>query len=236
MDLFVNPYAIYEGDPEGRYYAYETGDALIIVIDVMGNTTTYPLSADEWILQNSNSMWKFIFVEHLDGGEQSPSDIPTAGQCPQPYHYGRGGLRATDDNKPTGVFKGEQAIIQTWMEQYNTSGGATFFLSGHDHVAIIPTEKPNPDGSGTDTYMVKGGQMGSTPAPWAESQIFKKEMDWDMDGIADYKSNTVGTEERGYFKITIHGKQSVRFVYIASDRSNPAINNTAILTKTIYAK
>lgn len=238
---FANPYQIYGGNPEGSYYSFEMGDSLIVVIDVMRYATLLPKTVEGWTLgaeqltwlentlKNSDKKWKFVFAEHLDGGEQT-----TTLSC---YHYGRTGLRATDNNLPTGTFKGEQATIQQWMETYNTTGGATFFISGHDHVTILPTEKPDINGIGTNTYYVKGGRgAGGIPKWSTNEQAFKNKMDWNLDGIPDYDNPGLGNNVIGFFKITVHGKESVTFDYIISTPDNPQTNNTISLTKTIYAK
>ncbi len=241
LSLLPNPFQIYGGNSEGSYYAFESGDALFIVIDVMRYTTVAPQEPDDWTLgaeqmawlnqtlSHSNKKWKFIFAEHLVGGEQAYSIL-------SPYKwYGRGGLRATLDDLPTGVFKGEQDQIQHLMESYISNGGATFFFSGHDHVAINAAEKPTINGVGTRTYMIKGGRVANSGAPWAINPAFKKEMDWDLDGTADYLE-AQGTQKPGYFRITVNGKQSVKFDYVQTDKDNPSVDGTDLFTTTIFSE
>jgi hypothetical protein len=238
---YANPQSVYGGNPEGSYYSFETGDALIVVLDVMRYSQGLPFDATGWTLgdeqlawfentlKNSNRKWKFIIAEHLLGGEK----IPIL-HC---YHYGRASMRATDNNLLTGTFKGQQAELQAWMEAHTTPGGATFFMSGHDHLAMIPTEKPNIDGAGTNVYYLTGGTIGALAGNnWKNAPAFQVEMDWDYDGIADYYSDTIGTLKRGYYHITIDGKDAVHFDYILSDINDETLNNTVLFSKSINAE
>lgn len=233
----------YHANAEESYYSFETGDALIVVVDVMRYTNVggeEPMTPEEWTLgptqlewlkktmEKSTKKWKFIFAEHLDGGEPAYS----AGNN---TWYGRGGLRATHNDHPSGVFKGEQSQIQTIMEKTTTPGGAAFFLSGHDHVAINATEKPTETGEGTRTFMVKGGRLGSAGNGWANDAAFKTEMDWDLSGKADYDESHQGTREVGYYRITVNQKSSVTLEYILSEPDDPATNGTTLFSKTVYA-
>ncbi len=251
LNTFTNPAQVYPGDAEGHYYAFESGDALIVVIDVMRFTVTKPQTANDWtlgdaqmlwlssVLSASQAKWKFLFAEHLDGGEPTPLLLGAN------YYYGRGGLRATVDdpstpltdetNKVTGVFKGEQAVIQLLEEQHTTNGGATFFLSGHDHLAITPTEKLDAAGQGTRTFHVKGGRAGYYGASWAQPNSFKKEMDWDGNGVADYDEPALGSRQAGFFLIHVNGQQSVTFEYILTNTQDESLDNTVGFSRTIQA-
>jgi hypothetical protein len=241
--LFPSLPSSYNGDPEGRYYSFTSGSAKFIFIDVLRNTMVEPVTADDWTLGQVQLQWlqsqfddaknnriPFVFVlaEHLDGGEKSYSVF-------NPTYYGRGGLLATLDNQPSGIFKGEQAQIQAMEETYTSTRGIVFFMNGHDHVAITPTEKPNMDGTGTNTYMVKGGRMGNVGGGWISDSAFKKEMDWDLSGTADYEESSIGTKKPGYFRINVNKSESVTFDYIVSDKDDPAIDGTVLFTKTIYS-
>jgi hypothetical protein len=236
---YPDPFSIYGGDPDGRYYAFEAGDMLIGIIDVMHEQDALPKTPDEWqftgdtqknfienTLKNSQATWKALFGEHLMGGDKVEKI-----EC---YNYGRGGLRGTSNDLPTGIFKGDQAIIQSWLEQYVVGGGANFFLSGHDHVAITPTEKLKADNSGTRTYYVKGGSVGASAKNWQDGDLFKKEMDWDLDGTADYFTDTIGTLKNGYYRITVSPAQ-VLFEYVQTDETNE-LNGTVLYSKTITAE
>lgn len=241
-----NPYPAYAGNPEGSYYSFKTGDALIVVIDVMRYTTVKPQSADDWtlgavqlpwladVLAASDRTWTFVFAEHLDGGEPTPILLGSN------YYYGRGGLRATLDDLPSGTFKGEQAVLQALLEQHLASGrapgGATFFLSGHDHVAIGPREKPRPDGSGTRSFYLTGGRTGYVGPSWSLDPSFKTESDWDLDGTADYETDTEGSRKPGFFRITVRGRQSVTFDYVRSHLTDPELDGTVLYSKTITAE
>ena len=234
--------ASYASNAEDSYYYFDSGDARFIILDVMRYTPIVPQSANDWtlgtiqlewlerILQSNEKKWVFIFAEHLDGGEKA------YGVGGNQSWYGRGGLRATDTDLPTGVFKGEQSIIQALQETHLSPGGASFFLSGHDHVAIIPTEKPNDQGEGTRTYHVKGGRMGGVGFGWTTDAAFKKEMDWDLDTITDYEDLETGTKKPGYYRITVNGKESVVFEYIQSDKNDPTLDGTVAFTKIVYAE
>jgi len=240
-----NPHPVYGGNPEGSYYAFETGDALVVVLDVMRYTLTKPQTADDWTLgaeqlawladtlAASDRTWTFVFAEHLDGGEDTPGVLGAG------YYYGRGGLRATNDNLPSGTFKGEQSVVQALLEQHvetdRVAGGAAFFLSGHDHVAIGPLEKPRPDGSGTNTYYVTGGRAGYRAPSWALDPQFKLESDWDLDGTADYETDVAGSKKPGFFRITVRGRQSVTFDYVRSHLFNPELDGSALYSRTITA-
>ena len=237
---YADLFPIYGGDPDGRYYSFEAGDMLIGIVDVMYEQDTLPQTPGEWqftgdiqknfienTLKNSQAKWKTLFAEHLMGGDEVFGI-----QC---YHYGRGGLRATNNDLPTGIFKGDQAIIQSWLEQYVVGGGANFFLSGHDHVAITPTEKLNATGDGTRTYYVKGGVVGANAQAWQSEDLFKKEMDWDLNGTADYFTDTIGTLKRGYYRITVSPTQ-VLFEYVQTDMENSSLNGTVLYSKTITAQ
>ncbi len=233
LAMFQNPANTYRnGDPLGRYYKLEAGDADIFVLDLIGGTAKLPLSADDWSLgsnqlawfekefKKSKAMWKFVFAEHLVGGESGPTET-----C---YYYGRGSIKATDTDKIDGTLKGEQAVLQTIMKDFTTPSGATIFASGHDHLALGPNEVP-----GSRVFYVTGGTFAGG-APWTIDQSFQKEMDIDGNGQADYYSNTNGSVERGYFRITVAGKESVTFDYVQATDS--LANGTVLYSKTISAE
>jgi len=119
------------GSPSQDYYAFTWGDALFIVLNVMGYTPTkHLLSLDpgvptDWTLgetqfgwfadtlANATAKWRFVFIHHAVGGAAG-DDADSA--------YGRGGGRA--------AYVGEQARVHQLMLQY----GAQIFFYGHDHV------------------------------------------------------------------------------------------------------
>jgi hypothetical protein len=110
-----------DSDYDQGYFAFEWGDALLVVMDVIkykDRTNVNPSPARfhvgqaqlSWltsVLQNSTRRWKFVFKHHLFGGGIPP--------------YGRGGAAF--------AFDYEQAQIQSLAEQY----GAHIFHA-HDHV------------------------------------------------------------------------------------------------------
>ena len=119
------------GGPSQDYYAFTWGDALFIVLNVMGYTPTEHLLSsnpglpDDWTLgdaqfgwfentlANATSKWRFTFIHHAVGGAAGDSDDSA---------YGRGGGRA--------AYVGEQAKVHQLMLQY----GVQIFFYGHDHV------------------------------------------------------------------------------------------------------
>jgi hypothetical protein len=241
LSLLDNPGLIYGGDRHGRYYSFDAGDALVVVIDVMGEQNVLPESAEDWslslkqytwlesVISASTQKWKFVFAEHFAGGEGGPT---SEGAC---YYYGRGSIKATDTNKITGDLKGGvygQGAIQSLLAANLAPGGAAFFCSGHDHVAMGPNEKPDKDGTGTRVFYTTGGTFGAG-APWTVDESFQKEMDLDGDSKADFYSDVNGSIKRGYFRITVNGPQSVSFAYVQS--STDAGNDRIVYSKTILA-
>jgi 3',5'-cyclic AMP phosphodiesterase CpdA len=235
----ANPSHVYPGDADGTYYAFESGDALIVVLDVMGHTPVKPAVPGDWtlgpeqlawlgaVLEASEAHWTLIFAEHLVGGEKTPTLLGAS------YWYGRGGLRATVGNQPDGAFKGEQSLIQLLQEQDVATGGHSVFLTGHDHVAIAPMEKPAPDGAGTRTWHLKGGRAGYKPPSWANIASFKVEMDQDLSGVVDYDEPEIGSREPGFFLIDVRGAESLTFRYVITDLDDPERNGSVAFSRTI---
>jgi 3',5'-cyclic AMP phosphodiesterase CpdA len=119
------------GSPDEDYYGFTWGDALFLILNVTGYTSTnHALNSaagkqDDWTLgekqkawlkaqlAGSKARWKLLFVHHTVGGNAG-DDINS--------RYGRGGGRAAKT--------GEQALIHSWMRQF----GVQAFFYGHDHV------------------------------------------------------------------------------------------------------
>ncbi len=119
------------GSVDEDYYAFTWGDALFIVLNVMGYTTEPHLLSgpigepDDWTLgddqilwleetlQNSASKWNLIFIHHTVGGEAGTDDNSA---------YGRGGGQA--------AYVGEQKLVHDLMIKH----GVQIFFYGHDHV------------------------------------------------------------------------------------------------------
>jgi 3',5'-cyclic AMP phosphodiesterase CpdA len=119
------------GSVDQDYYAFTWGDALFIVLNVMGYTptwhllSTYPGLPDDWTLgeeqfswfrktlEQATSKWRFIFIHHTVGG--NAGDDSNSG-------YGRGGGRA--------AYVGEQELVHKLMLEH----GVQIFFYGHDHV------------------------------------------------------------------------------------------------------
>jgi len=109
-----------DSDYDQGYFAFEWGDALFVILDVVKYKNSRMLDPSParfhigdaqliWltsVLQNSTQRWKFIFMHHLFGGGN---------------YYGRGGAAF--------AFYYEQPQIQALAEQY----GAHIFY-GHDHL------------------------------------------------------------------------------------------------------
>jgi hypothetical protein len=119
------------GSQDQDYYGFTWGDALFLVLNVTGYTsTTHALSSpigkeDDWTLGEkqrtwlreqlaaSSARWKLLFIHHTVGGKAG-DDVNS--------RYGRGGGRA--------ARVGEQAFIHQLMRRY----GAQALFYGHDHV------------------------------------------------------------------------------------------------------
>jgi hypothetical protein len=109
-----------DSDYDQGYFAFEWGDALFVVMDVVKYKTTEDVEPSSarfhigeaqllWltsVLQNSTQRWKFIFTHHLFGGGTN---------------YGRGGAAF--------AFDYEQAQIQSLAEQYGVH-----IFHAHDHL------------------------------------------------------------------------------------------------------
>ncbi len=235
-----DPYPFFGGNDRGTYYSFASGDARVVVLDVMGYSNALPVNANGWslgteqlawldkVLATSDEKWTFVIAEHLVGGA-------TVGlvQC---YHYGRGGIRSTVANKLKETFLGEQALVQEIVARHVTPGGASFFMTGHDHVAMLPLEKPDLQGVGTGVYYVKAGSIGAAPGWWKNDAKFQKQMDWDFDGEADYFAEETGTDRRGYWRITVDGEERVVFDYVITSLWPNPVNASVLLSRTIEAE
>lgn len=119
------------GSPYEDYYAFEWGDALFVVLNVMTYTKTPHLlsydagEADDWTLgeeqlawfeqtlENAEAKWRFVLIHHAVGGQAG---------TPEDSAYGRGGGQA--------ARVGEQSIVHDLMLEH----GVQIFFYGHDHV------------------------------------------------------------------------------------------------------
>ncbi len=233
LNHLVNAVDVYNGgEDEGRYYSFEVGDLQVVVIDVMRNTLTSPTVADDWTLgpaqlawlnqtlARSNKQWKFIFAEHLVGGEQ--------GSTSSNFYKGRGSIKATDDNTPRGIYKGEQAIIEQMMIDY----GAQIFFSGNDHVASIG-EKLNAQGDMTTLHVI-GGTSG-IGAGWIGIPPYPAEMTWPPYNIPSFSTQIIGTKTPGYFRITLNGKDSALLEYVRAVPNSGSGNGDVHLTYLLEA-
>ena len=159
--------------PEGGssaqdYFAFTWGDALFVVLNVMGYTPTPHLLSrnpgvpTDWTLgsaqlvwfentlANATAKWRFVFIHHTVGGAAANDDDSA---------YGRGGGRA--------AYVGEQAKIHQWMGQY----GVQIFFYGHDHVftdMVVDGIHYTLPGSAGAPWMFGQGQTGYAQS-WLES-------------------------------------------------------------------
>jgi len=175
------------GSEYGDYYAFEWGDALFVVLNVMTYTPTghylydAPGVLEDWTLgdrqllwlentlQNDSSKWKFIFIHHAVGGNGG-NEADSA--------YGRGGGRA--------AYVGEQAVVHDLMQQH----GVQIFFCGHDHVFYDMTV----DG-------IHYTLPGSAGAPWKFSTL-----------ETGYPEGEY-MEDSGHAKVTV-GPESVKVEFI----------------------
>jgi hypothetical protein len=192
------------GPPGTLAYAFETGPALIVVIDVHSNTMRVPTVPEQWhlgqaqhawlydVLAGSRRPWKIVMAEHVLGGLNDPSAT---------VWKGRGNVTATDDGTPTGTFLGEQAVVHATM----LATGADLFISGHDHVAVW-AEK---DGIG---YFI-AGRAGGVPNPWADLNWYENAMDYDGDGVPEYDTGVTGSRKPGHCVVEV-SEDLLRLEYI----------------------
>ena len=119
------------GSHDEDYYGFTWGDALFLILNVTGYTSTpHTLNSaagkrDDWTLgekqkawlhdqlAGSKARWKLLFIHHTVGGDAG-DEVNS--------RYGRGGGRAAKT--------GEQALVHGWMLRY----GVQALFYGHDHV------------------------------------------------------------------------------------------------------
>jgi phosphodiesterase/alkaline phosphatase D-like protein len=241
LAMMPNPADTYSGHRSGAYYSFVWGDVEIFVLEphkfgVSGpgapfdGSHSFPEDANDWTLgskqltwlatrlRSSDRKWKLLISHHLLGGI-------TGDNC---YHYGRGSVGSTDTGNAKGKFLGEQAKIQSLMEET----GAQAFLFGHDHIALA-AEKLHNDGSGSGVHYITVGMLGfETPPAWATAAYFVENSDVNGDGVADYEPGDIdhGTPrdhasmEKGHFRATVN-ESHIEFCYYRSVHRNPAENN-----------
>ena len=123
-----------------NHYAFSYGDALFILLDPFGSTTTKP-TTDPWAwtlgraqydwliqtLQTSTELWRFVFIHHLVGGDR----------------LGRGGVEvarsfewggADPDGTPNfGVRRPDWGVP---IHDLLVAFGVSAVFKGHDHVYV----------------------------------------------------------------------------------------------------
>lgn len=229
-----NAHDSYGGDPEGAYYALQSGDLLLVVLAAQRYSDEVPMGPENWslgeaqliwleeTLANSDARFKIVTAEHLVGGASDP-DGPT--------WKGRGGLTATDNGKINGTFLGEQFLIHEMMKEH----GAQLFLSFHDHI-VAWGEKVDEEYRGEGVYYAIGGQAAAGGPPgWSSLPWYRKAMDYDEDGVPEYLTETTGTEAKGHFKVTVHGSERLELEYIEASEAKKD-NGKKVLGFTIEAE
>jgi hypothetical protein len=203
------------------YFAFESGDALFVILDVMRFTTVYPRRAEDWTLgeeqlrwleqtlSRSDRHWKFLFAHHLVGG----SDLALC------YSYGRGSIRSTEDRTAAGRFRGEQARIHELMLRH----GARVFFSGHDHVFAA--------GEKDGVLYVVGGQASGPRMPfWTADPTFNEAYDFNEDGNPDYLT------DKGFVRVTVEGPHRTQIEYVKTDPEDESRNARVVFQTTLESR
>ncbi|RMF71412.1 MAG: hypothetical protein D6738_13905 [Acidobacteria bacterium] len=190
------------GGPGDRYRAFVTGDALFVLLDVMGETPVFPESPDDWTLgaaqlawleqtlETSDARWKLVFLHHLAGG------VDGRRRC---YSYGRGSLRATVDGNPDSPFLGEQQQLHTLFVRT----GVQAVFQGHDHVFAAGRR----DGI---LYLVGGRPTAQEDSGWIAADWFRELYDQDLDGAPDFLAGP------GFVDVTLAPAEA-RIRYLGAD-------------------
>ena len=147
-----------------NYFAWEWGDALLVVLDPFWNTMKMPHAAggyeaslDAWdwslgieqyqwlydTLHGSDATWKFVFSHHVTGGHRYNGDILSP--------YGRGGIVVAKykvAGQPSYEWGGEDSTGNFVFEEKRPGWdhgpvhdmmareGVDIFFHGHDHVYV----------------------------------------------------------------------------------------------------
>ncbi len=229
LAYFPNAADSYGGSEKGHFFSVVSGDARLIFLDVMRFTPTLPSNASGWTLGDEQLGWltnevlatpetfKFVFLEHLVGGTTEPFSCG---------HYGRGSLRSTETGKPEAPFEGEQALVHALLRR----GGVQAVFLFHDHVAAYG-EKPGLDGVGEGVVYATCGQVGSNVPPWSDEGWYRKAMDFDDDGIAEYMTDVTGTRKRGYYRVSVGERATVE--YVGTDLEDPTKDGAVVFSFTL---
>ena len=215
--LPARPSGWIHGPPGTDAFAFETGDLLLVALDVHSLTARTPLGPEGWHLGEAQHIWladvlgasertfKVVLAEHLVGGLSGSTAIWKA----------RGGITATDDGTPDGVFLGEQAAVHAAM----ASMGVDLFIGAHDHVVAWGQK----DGV---SYLI-AGRAGGVTHPWADEGWYRSAMDYDGDGVPEYETGTTGTREPGHLVLDVDG-QRLRIEYRRAS-TDPALDGELLL-------
>jgi hypothetical protein len=225
MRHLPDPTRVYHGSRNGDlYFTFTTGDARLIILDVMSGPDDYPARPEDWtlgpdqlrwlegVLRDNDRTWTFVFIEHLVGGVPGlHTHLPPDADRPE-YAYGRGGILSTLDGTPSSEFVGEQALLQELMRENDVQ----LFFHAHDHVALVG-EKLDTEGRGEGVHYVMGGQASSLGPRWIRLPRFRQNTDYDGDGEPDFLSEVNGTAKPGFYRVTVHGSSSAEVAYVSSD-------------------
>jgi hypothetical protein len=228
---------VYDGARDGAlYYTFTSGDARFIILDVMSGPRDYPRGPEDWtlgptqlewftrVLRENDRTWTFVFLEHLVGGSPHLKEGWS-------YHYGRGGLRATQDRSVRGLFVGEQALLQRRMAEHSVD----VVFHAHDHVAVVG-EKLDRDGRGEGVIYALGGEGagGKDTPPWQQRAWFREEMDYDENGVADFLEGATGSVGAGFYRVTVAGSERGDLAYVQSD-PDPALDGRTAFEVSLFA-
>lgn len=236
-----DPTQVYSGSQnQDLYYTFTSGDARIIILDIMTGNQDYP-SLDEWslgpnqiawfkqVLETNEKEWVFVFMEHLAGGDPNSSSCNVFGGGT--YDYARGGLRATDTQLINGTFSGEQEYLNNLMVNHSVD----IVFHNHDHV-MAAGEAQDPNGIGEGIYYVVTGHAAgnSSASRWSDDPWFQKAYDYNYDGVGDFDQGITGTRDVGFFDITVNATQA-DIKYIRSDAENASIDGTVSVEFTLFS-
>jgi len=200
--------------PPGNYYAWEWGDAQMIVLDPFWYTMippkhnpkrepwTWTLGDDqyEWLYQtlsSSNALYKFVFIHHVTGGVFGTPKEAGGGGAPKYSRYFEWG-----GYEPSGEYNYAErrpgwthGSIHEMLVKY---GGSVVFR-GHDHLYF---QEPL-DSVVYNTVMKPSVAYGDTGSPMAIEMADER----------GYPGNEVKFES-GYMKVTVTDKQAI-MTYVA---------------------
>ena len=211
------------------YYAWEWGDALIIILDPYWHTVTRPdwgwtLGKDQYdwfkkTISNSKAKYKFVFCHHLVGG----LGIDTRGGTEYADFFEMGGYNTDktwgfDTNRPGWGKPIHQLMVEN---------KATIFFHGHDHFfgkqekdGIVYQEVPQPSNKNiTNTSASKYGYVDGILLPGRGYLLVKVT---DTSTKVDYIKTLLPNEENATRK-----NQDIAYSYSIASSTNGIEENAA---------